>query len=516
MHSPLTMIITLACTSGVLNLYLCVHVLMKRHHYTKIAYWFILYTGLLAIYCFASAFGLMATTMTAAKFWVTLQYVGIAFSAPIGLLFIMYYLGLKITTQRIVALLIIPCISFIMVATNDIHHFHYRIYEFDPHLGAPYIEQEIGIWYIIHGVFTFTCLLVAFLLVLFQWRETAKTYRVQLISLMCSQLIPMVTSFIYLMGVISHGIDPVPIVMLISSLLFLWSISSSRLFRIMPVTKDAIFNSINDGVIVLDEFYRLIEFNPACQKMFPQLDKSMFGKDIYEVWRMLSKDVMPFQLDTITSSYECQLELADTASYTYRVQVTLLQHSQNSKGWLIIFTDITELKMLQGKLENLAYYDELTQIYNRRAFFQQCNKEFEEAQRTSTAFSVILMDIDYFKKINDVYGHVVGDHVLVHVVEMCQSQLHHREILARYGGEEFVLALNDYTLVEGEALANRIRQHIETHPFLLNGEAISVTVSCGVAEMQEELTLYQLLNRADQALYVAKQQGRNRVQVSED
>lgn len=188
----------------------------------------------------------------------------------------------------------------------------------------------------------------------------------------------------------------------------------------------------------------------------------------------------------------------------------------NSKGLLIIFTDITELKRLQVKLEQQAYYDELTQIYNRRAFLQQCEQDFAVATGTSSVFTILLMDIDYFKRVNDTYGHHVGDQLLVHVVKVCQSQLKAGQFFARYGGEEFVIALMGYSLSEAEALGNQLRMSLELQPLIIAEGIISVTLSIGVAEtMKEELdeTLYQLLNKADKALYSAKHQGRNRVSV---
>ncbi|MBT2657636.1 diguanylate cyclase [Bacillus sp. ISL-18] len=514
MNSQLTAYITLVCTSGVLNLYLCLYAYVKRHHYTNIAYFFILYTASITIYCFASAVGLMATTIEELKFWTIIQYIGMPFSPPLGLLFIMQYLGIKITKKRITALLTIPLISLLMVATNDWHHLHYRVFEIDPILGAPYIHQEIGIWYMIHGIFIFACMFVAFLLVIFHWRETDKVYRPQLISLLCGQLVPMLTAFVYLIGFTPAGIDPVPMVLWLSSLLYLWSINTSRMFTIMPVAKDAIFNSINDGVIVLDESYRLIEFNQACKNMFPPLNKSMFGLSFDRVWPMLSGGSSPFMLKEAASTWEMQLAV-DHLERIYQVRTSSLQHANNSKGQLIIFTDITELKRLQVKLEHLAYYDELTQIFNRRAFFQQCEQEFSAAKKDSLPFTMILCDIDYFKRVNDTYGHHVGDQLLVHVVKVCQTQLKEDILFARYGGEEFVLALKGWTVVEGEVLANKLRKQVEAQPLLTTEGVISVTLSSGVAEAMEdtEETLHQLLNKADKALYSAKREGRNQVQV---
>ncbi|WP_462410549.1 histidine kinase N-terminal 7TM domain-containing diguanylate cyclase [Neobacillus sp. Marseille-QA0830] len=514
MNSQLTAYITLVCTSGVLHLYLCLYVFLKRHRYTNIAQFFILYTGSITIYCFASAFGLMATTLEQMKFWTTMVYVGMPFGPPLGLLFVMQYLGMNMTKKRGITLLLIPFISLVMVATNDLHHLHYRVFEVDPALGAPFIHQEIGIWYIVHGIYTFGCMFVAFLLALSRWKETAKVYRPQLLSLLFGQLVPIVTAFVYLIGLTPPGFDPVPMVLWVSSLSYLWSINSSRLFSIMPVAKDAIFHSINDGVIVLDESHRLIEFNQACKRMFPPLHKSMFGMDFKKVWYQLSGDSFPSLLATVAGTREIQLVTEDSTR-TYQVRTSHVKHGNTSKGLLIIFTDITQLKRLQVILEHQAYYDELTQIFNRRAFFQKCERAFAAAKKASAPYSIILMDVDFFKKINDTYGHDVGDQVLVHVAKVCQSQLMENMLLARYGGEEFVLALRGSALLAGEPFANQLRGAIENQPLLTADGLISVTVSCGVAEAAKdtEETLYQLLNKADKALYSAKRAGRNLVHV---
>lgn len=515
MNSELTAYITLICTSSVLNLYLFFYVFFNRHKYTKIAHLFLLYTAATTIYCLGAAFGMMGTTVGQLKFWTTIQYVGMPFSPPLSLLFTMQFLGLKVTKKRMIAFLIIPFISLVMVATNDWHHLHYRVFEVDPTLGAPYIHLEIGKWYVVHGIFTFSCLFAGFVLILAHWKETAKTYRPQLIALMCGQLVPMITAFVYLIGLTPPGVDPVPMVRWLATLFYLWAISSSRLFTIMPIAKDEIFNSINDGVMVLDNSTRLIEFNKACKKMFPQLNKTMFGNDLEQVWEDLSGTSIPFTLDATELHQEIEVTTAEEDKRIYQVRTSLLQNSKNNKGLLIIFTDITEVKRLQLQLEHHAYYDELTQIYNRRAFFQKSEQDFDKAMKERVDFTVILMDIDYFKKVNDTYGHHVGDQLLIHVAKACQTQLQEGNIFARYGGEEFVFAIKGKTAREGEVLANKIRAYIEAHPLIWSEGEIPVTVSMGVAEATNKTgtTLYQLLNQADKALYIAKENGRNRVQV---
>lgn len=511
MSSQLTPYITLMCTSGVLNMYLCFYVFLKRHNYTNIASFFVMYTAAIAIYCFAAALGLLATTLEEMKFWTIIQYIGLPASSPLGLLFIMHYLGIKITKTKIAALLAIPFVSLVMVATNDWHHLHYRVFEIDPVLGVPFIHQEIGMWYTLHGVFTFGCMFVAFLLLISRWKETAETYRLQLIALLFGQLVPMLTAFLYLIGATPPGIDPVPMVLWLSSLLYLWAISSSRLFTLMPIAKDAIFNSINDGVLVLDESQRLVEFNQAAKRTFPALDRSMYGKSFSNVWPALSGNA---SLPELKGEDVQELKLtAGDSGRIFQVRTAPLHQAKNSKGMLVIFSDITELKSLQAQLEHQAFYDELTQVYNRRAFMQQCEKGFTEAKKASEPFSVVLMDIDFFKRVNDNYGHHIGDQVLVHAAKICKAHLKGGQIFARYGGEEFVLALKG-SAAEAKAIADDLRKSLQLQPLTIAEDEISVTLSLGVAEaMADEETLYQLLNKADQALYSAKQKGRNRVEV---
>lgn len=514
MSLPLTAYISLISMSGVLNLFLCIYVFAKRHHYNmRIAKYFILYTASIAIYCFAAAFALSATNVEQAKLWTIIQYIGMPTSTALGLVFIMHYLGIKLTWKSQFALFVIPVTSFLMVATNDWHHLHYRIFEIDPVLGAPFVRIEIGIWYIVHGIFTFACMFAAVLLILSRWKETAGAYRPQLIALLFGQLIPMTTAFFYLLGLAPDGVDPVPMMLCFSSLLYVWAISSSRLFTLVPIAKDAIFNSINDGVIVLDESHRLIEFNEAGKQMFPALDKSFYGRDLETVWEELSGKAFPFEWKSETVQ-ELPL-ITGQSERVYQVRLSSLQQTNSAKGLLIILNDITELKKLQTKLEQLVYYDELTGIYNRRAFFEQCSRQFADAMENGTPLTIVLIDIDHFKRVNDTYGHQVGDQVLKQVVKVCGEQLEEGILFARYGGEEFVLGLSGMNAAEGKELAESLRSRIEQASLETATGAVSVTLSSGVAELSQEdgETIDQLLNKADLALYVAKRQGRNRVEV---
>jgi diguanylate cyclase (GGDEF)-like protein len=155
--------------------------------------------------------------------------------------------------------------------------------------------------------------------------------------------------------------------------------------------------------------------------------------------------------------------------------------------------------------------DPLTGLLNRRYFNEQTQKEVARSRRHNLRFSVLMLDIDHFKRINDTYGHPVGDLAIKALADICNKALRPQDILARYGGEEFVLAL-PHTEAEGAAVvAERIRQTVEQIELTTEAGPVRFTVSIGIATYKKDLPLEQIVGRADEALYKAKQSGRNRV-----
>lgn len=142
-------------------------------------------------------------------------------------------------------------------------------------------------------------------------------------------------NYFYLIGRTPPGFDPVPMILWLSSLLYLWSISSSRLFTVMPIAKNSIFSSVNDGVIVLDEFYRLVAFNQGCKNMFPHLNKSMFKLAFARVCLELYGDACPFPLKMAVHTQELQIAAADHLEHAYQVRISSLQHANHGNGLLI-------------------------------------------------------------------------------------------------------------------------------------------------------------------------------------
>jgi diguanylate cyclase (GGDEF)-like protein len=167
---------------------------------------------------------------------------------------------------------------------------------------------------------------------------------------------------------------------------------------------------------------------------------------------------------------------------------------------------------LFGEVQRLAIIDPLTGQYNRRHFFEKAEHELIRAQRYARPLSAIMLDIDHFKRINDTYGHSVGDQVLRAVAQHCRQALRAIDLLGRYGGEEFSILLPDTSLADARLVAERLCQQLPLTPIEIAEDVITVTVSQGVATLNgSSSNIDQLLDHADQALLEAKRAGRNRV-----
>lgn len=171
-----------------------------------------------------------------------------------------------------------------------------------------------------------------------------------------------------------------------------------------------------------------------------------------------------------------------------------------------------DLVVANVELERLAERDGLTGTFNRRHFMQAADRELDRARRYSRPLSVVLWDLDHFKQVNDTYGHQIGDAVLCAAVHRAQSVLRDTDVLARYGGEEFVILLPETSADSAVATAERIRVLLSADPLDTAKGPVKMSASFGVAELdRSDNTIQLLLERADQALYQAKHQGRDRV-----
>jgi len=174
---------------------------------------------------------------------------------------------------------------------------------------------------------------------------------------------------------------------------------------------------------------------------------------------------------------------------------------------------VSQIKAYEEDLQILANTDSLTRLYNRRQLYPMMQKDLDRAVRKKVPFSVLMIDIDHFKKFNDTYGHAGGDLLLAGFADKMRSALRQMDSAFRFGGEEFVVLLPETTGQDAMVPAERLRQLIADSwfPMLPEGKLVSVTVSVGIAAYRNGDTLDDVIRHADLAMYAAKNGGRNRV-----
>ncbi|MBN9670920.1 diguanylate cyclase [Labrenzia aggregata] len=211
--------------------------------------------------------------------------------------------------------------------------------------------------------------------------------------------------------------------------------------------------------------------------------------------------------------YEAEVRYAngDIRNVTFHKAVTHDKSTGEVSGLAGAMLDITDRKRLEERLKRAAERDDLTNAYNRRKFFEMAGEIEIRSRQEGIDLSVLVVDVDHFKQINDRFGHACGDNSLCHLVGILEKELPEPHVFARAGGEEFFCLLYDCDIRKAYRIADAIRAKVDVSPYNFDGLEIFLKVSIGVADVGDGEKLSQAIIRADQALYRAKEEGRNRV-----
>lgn len=274
------------------------------------------------------------------------------------------------------------------------------------------------------------------------------------------------------------------------------------------------------GILIIQD--GLIKFaNPTLLKILNYHEGEMVGKNILRFLYPDSRDLLSesFQRlvdnQTIESPLELRVVHKNEEGIYMEVLLTLIQY-EGCPAIFITLRNITERKKAEAELKRLVITDDLTGLYNQRYLYSQITKEVERAKRHNRPLSMLLIDIDLFKELNDTYGHWEGDFVLKKIGEILMKNVRDIDMTFRYGSEEFAVILPETKYEDATIVAERIRKAVAQtlfYPFTLDGQPdiVSKTVSIGVTEFNIEDTIKSFLKRVDNAMYQAKKGGRNMI-----
>ncbi|NBK20648.1 MAG: sensor domain-containing diguanylate cyclase [Spirochaetia bacterium] len=294
----------------------------------------------------------------------------------------------------------------------------------------------------------------------------------------------------------------------------------------------SLFNTIPDPFFIISEDGTYLEVLGGTERSLYDDGKPMKGKNIYQFMEKEFSDYFMHKIretlaGTTLNCFEYQLETNKVVLPAFNgpggmqwFEARMFPMPNPYLGHRAVTTmiiNITDRKVLQQRLKELSYLDPLTSLANRRYFMERIAEELEEHYAKGTSVHVLLCDLDHFKLINDLYGHLAGDAVLKGFASVVRQVLKHSHTIARFGGDEFIISLVGMTTVQVLEKSNELRLAVQEHQFMHEGLRIPVCISIGVAVASSQTEdIDGLVGLADKALYIAKKQGRNRVVLSQD
>jgi diguanylate cyclase (GGDEF)-like protein len=469
-------------------------------------------------------------------FWSKFEYVGVVSCPVLYLLLALEYNRMDhwLTRRNIALLFIVPVVTLGLAATNEWHGLIWTSFTPSP-AGHNLLIFGHGTGYWIGAVgYSYLAMLIGTILLVWAAIRFPTAYRRQTGALIVGAIAPWAGNLIYVAGLSpAPGLELTPLILAFTGAVLVWGLFRGQLLDLVPVAREALIETMADGMLVLDEQNRVVDFNPAAQHRLRSLAKVRHGQPAEEVFAQL-----PEWEIRLRDAREARTEIAlSDAEHSYLGLSISPVHNRQGRytGRLIVVQDITERKRaeegiqrandrlraqlaeietLQATLREEAIRDSLTGLFNRRYLDETLKRELARAAREQIPLSAVMMDIDGFKDFNDAYGHKVGDELLKALGQLLRSQTRAGDIACRYGGEEFLAIMPGATSAVALLRAEQWRAAFQGVGIAHEGMMLHATLSGGVAVFPDHgTTADEVLRAADLALYAAKAAGRNCVSL---
>lgn len=383
----------------------------------------------------------------------------------------------------------------------------------------------------VHSAYSYLLVVAGIALIARGWLRSPALFRGQRSSLIVGALVPAGLCVLNLLGVTGAFGDPTPLGFAVTAVVVAHAIVRLEVLELAPVARDVLFATIADAVLALSPDGRVIDLNPAAERLLragtPDLPGLLVGLPAAQVlagWGPLDvapTDDGPAEALVTREADGRRVELAvrrsvprDGSGRPLGVVLVARDVSDVNAQHRELCDQLRTIDQLRRNLAEQASRDPLTDLYNRRYVMERFGPMLSREGEVGP-ISLLMIDIDRFKSVNDRFGHQVGDGVLVAMARRLRSAVPADAVVSRWGGEEFVVVLPGVGAVEAVAVADRVRDRYETIPVEVGTGFHRCTVSIGVASFPVDgLTLDALLEASDRALYRAKRDGRNLVRAA--
>ena len=484
--------------SVIVTIFLAVYTMTKCE--SKKKYSFVVLTLPVILLLLGHLFEIRSISLGQALHAKILIYFGVAFCPPLLFMFAADYCDIKLDKAAVSFMLLFSSAIVVLVWTNESHGLIYSSLWLGQGYFTAHLGREPGRLHFMVYAYVHICLALLMLVVIGKHIKLRKLANPSVMRIMIGSVVCIAANMVYYFDPGGFGIHYPVFAVFIFIVLSAVNIFKYDMFDMEPRASELAINCMKEIFILVDENENFISANESAYNRFDGL------KNLSKYSPLRNAENLPVELVNVCGVKDnVAFTMGDLRHYEARISKVLAKH-RNILGYIILVTDITESVILTKKLEEIAYTDALTGIFNRRSFLQQAELRFAE----ENAY-ILLLDLDFFKKVNDSYGHQTGDKVLRCAADRIKAVIHSNDVFGRYGGEEFILfasGLNDNTIA---AYAERIRAAIANDAMVFDELEIKITVSVGASCAKNYSSLENAIKQADDALYKAKEAGRNRV-----
>lgn len=495
---------------GVVGVYLVMFLISIRNSDGPLSSVFSLICLASAVYVLGAAFQFNSQSVEEIVFSQKFKYFGVSFIPALWLVFAyIVYFRRKMSLGMVLFVFLIPALVLCLVSTNEYHGLYYSGMSVFQHGEYLFSRRTPGPLYYLHVSYAY--FVVGFCMYSFfmGWVKGRFKLTNPYFLLFSGVLLSGILSGFYLLGMTPFRIDMMPVGYFVLALFSGIGIFKYKILEINEIYDKEIFSEIKEGLMLVSYDGILLDYNKSAQRVFGWLQEKNKGFPIHSLDSR-------FSVSAGARNFYINTGHGDEKRI-YEFRLTELQETRKIGGYLYIFLDVTEKMRLIGKLRYMADHDSLTGAFNRGRILAEAKKILSAHKNKGRIFSLCMIDVDYFKEINDSYGHIAGNRMLCELVKAFSQVLDGKGMLGRYGGEEFLVILPDVVTAEAAEIAETLRGGIEAMTVPFGENTLSVTVSVGVTSTGlhpgEEETIDVLAGRADRALYRAKNTGRNRVCV---
>jgi len=436
--------------------------------------------------------------------------------------------------QRVLVafLLVEPVLITVAAATNPLHLWVYRGAGAAVLAGSAAWGYGPAFWW--HTGYSYLALVMGVGFIAWGWWKAPPAFRRQRLAILLATLIPCAANVVYLSRGFGDFVDPTPFGFAMAGAVIFYAIFRQDLYTFSPVARALVINQIGDAIVVVSPGGRVLDVNPAAvdllRGMNPDAPTNLVGAS--------AQDLL---LENIATAGAWETEIVvpfPSGRSEFQVRASLLiDRYHRGLGTVLVARDVTEannqsrrlaaahaqlvrqvetIELLRADLHEQANRDTLTGLHNRRHLVERFASMMAAAELTDEPLTVALFDVDRFKAINDDYGHLAGDAVLVGLAQLIGEQAPVGALVARWGGEEFFVALPGADAAAGLAFAEDLRCRCELRVIVVEGRRIHCTLSGGVATYPASgTTMDDIFRAVDVSMYKAKNAGRNLVLLHE-